>query len=78
MKTAEQRLEDDYCLVRSKSRLSGRIDAEGIREIQLDAFKAGMTKAASVSCALMGSERNEGVNYLRRAILTARDNKTTL
>lgn len=46
-----------------------------IKQIQLDAYKAGMTKAAEIAHNMTAYEKQSPVSV---AILTARDNTTAL
>lgn len=61
-----------------------RLSTMIIEKIQLNAYKAGMSEAASI-CERIGLEVGEGItqancvsNHCFRAIETARDNKTSL
>ena len=49
-----------------------------IKSIQLDAFKAGMTKAAGIASDTVATGRSSVKWEIKNAILTARDNKTNL
>jgi tRNA(His) 5'-end guanylyltransferase len=77
MKTAEEWSEYELGLLPATKivlRLDGKTYADIIKQIQLDAWKQGMTDAAEIA----GNEQGHTACHIRVEILTARDNKKTL
>lgn len=85
MKTAEEWANEtgetvmSDCFAGDRNALPGDPTISLIRKIQLDAYKAGMTEAAEIAEKYVRGERPFAASVsISRAILQARDNKTSL
>jgi hypothetical protein len=65
-----------YWINEMEEQTQGSCGPELVKQIQLDAYKAGMSEAAKLTTQVIGEV--ETLLEVNKRILTARDNKTTI